>query len=336
MSTTLVRADFFLYLLLIVFKNDVHRTAYLDKALTTVINTIMNDHNNATSTTTTQQQRRKKKIRLLVMGGGYDTRSIKLLEQSLLMQRKDDDTTTSSLDNLLRRRHNQSQRRKTRWYNRLLRRNNNSYSNNNNNNNYDTLVQNPTNGNAFCNITSTNYNLEAYELDLPEVVSAKQKLLSSRLYRRRPWLRRSQQIKTMMDEEYPNLCEANFNDLNATRKVLEGILLHDNDDAESGDDVTNIILFEGVMIYLDYGVPHALLELCSDVLRKGLLGCNTNNNSSSTRRLGYLCFADRLENIPGGDEDAAHVEMESTGWELMDFLSKPGLARHMGVARVVE
>jgi len=301
------------------------RTAYLDKALTNIINTIMNDHNNATSTT--MQQMRKKKIRLVVMGGGYDTRSIKLLEQSLLMQSGDDvttTTTTSTQYDLLRKRHNQSQRRRSRWYNRILQRNSNRRNSNN-----DDIT---TTGNAFFNITSTNYDLEAYELDLPEVVSAKRKLLSSRLFHRRPWLQR----KANDNDEYPKLKEANFNDLNATRTVLEGILLNDNknDDAER-EDVTNIILFEGVMIYLDEGVPHALLELCSDVLRKSQLGYTTNSSTSSSAALGYLCYADRLENIPGGDEDAAHVEMESTGWELVDFLSKPGLARHMGVARVV-
>mmetsp|Transcript_11045 Transcript_11045/g.16297 ORF Transcript_11045/g.16297 Transcript_11045/m.16297 type:complete len:447 (-) Transcript_11045:205-1545(-) len=288
------------------------RTAYLDKALTNVINTIMNDHNN----TTPAQQMRKKKIRLVVMGGGYDTRSIKLLEQSLLMQSGDDVTTTTHYD-LLRKRHNQSQKRRSRWYNRLLQRKKSRHNSNNDD-------KATTTGNAFFNITSTNYDLEAYELDLPEVVSAKRKLLSSRLFRRRPWLQRRV-------DEYPKLMEANFNDLNVTRKVLEGILLNDND-AER-EDVTNIILFEGVMIYLDEGVPHALLELCSDVLRKSRTA--NSNTSSSKATLGYLCYADRLENIPGGDEDAAHVEMESTGWELVDFLSKPGLARHMGVARVV-
>jgi len=244
------------------------------------------------------------------------------LEQSLLMQSGGDATTTTTQYDLLRKRHNQSQKRRSRWYNRLLLRNNNRHNSNN-----DDIT---TTGNAFYNITSTNYDLEAYELDLPVVVSAKRKLLSSRLFRRRPWLQR----KANDNDEYPKLKEANFNDLNATRTVLEGILLNDNqsDDAER-EDVTNIILFEGVMIYLDEGVPHALLELCSDVLRKSRTA--NSNTSSSTTSLGYLCFADRLENIPGGDEDAAHVEMESTGWELVDFLSKPGLARHMGVARVV-
>jgi hypothetical protein len=152
-------------------------------------------------------------------------------------------------------------------------------------------------------------------------------------------------------EEYPILIEANFNDLNGTRSLLEKIVLsqHENesedattDDDDNDHDVTNIIVFEGVMIYLDEGIPHALLEVCSDVLKKSReqqqkqrKKKNADSKSKATP-IGYLCFADRLENIPGGDEDAAQLEMESTGWELIDWLSKPGLARHMGVARVAD
>lgn len=325
------------------------RTAYLDKALINVINTIMDEHNTSTLTTLQQQtQEKKKKIRLVVMGGGYDTRSIKLLEQSLLMQSGDqNDVVTTSLTryNLLQKRHSQLQRRRRRWYHRLVRRNSNP-----NNNNDDPATKSI--GSAFFNITSTNYDLEAYELDLPEVVTAKRKLLSKRLFRRRQWLQDKRRVlgRDGGKDDYPKLMEANFNDLNATREVLEGILLDNNNVSESSrHDVMNIILFEGVMIYLDKGVPHALLELCSQVLRKSCqqqqqhndcvsTANNTNGTScsSTARTLGYLCFADRLENIPGGDEDAAHKEMEATGWEMVDFLSKPGLARHMGVARVVE
>lgn len=323
----------------------------------------MEEHNTATSTTTTmqtQETKKKKKIRLVIMGGGYDTRSIKLLEQSLLMQSESNDdvatTTSSTRYNRLQKRHNQflrRRRRRTRWYHRLLSRRNNNPNNDDDPSSTTTI----STGSAFFNITSTNYDLEAYELDLPEVVTAKRKLLSKRLFRRRPWLQQKSRVAMMklgrnddgLKDDYPILMEANFNDLNATREVLEGILLDSKDVSESSshDDVMNIILFEGVMIYLDKGIPHALLEVCSQVLRKSSeqqqhhdnvnTANNNDNNSSSTRRtLGYLCFADRLENIPGGDEDAAHVEMECTGWELVDFLSKPGLARHMGVARVVE
>mmetsp|Transcript_3330 Transcript_3330/g.5575 ORF Transcript_3330/g.5575 Transcript_3330/m.5575 type:complete len:474 (-) Transcript_3330:271-1692(-) len=320
------------------------RTAYLDKALTNIINTIMNDYNTAAASSSTQQQhqsmqkKKKKKIRLVVMGGGYDTRSIKLLEQSLLMQSVGGDTATSTPYNLLQRRHGRSQRRRRRWYHRLLRRNNNRH----NSNDDDSITSSA--GNAFINITNTNYNLEAYELDLPEVVTAKRKLLLQRLFRRRPWLQQRTTAGRMNtndngqeeeeEKEYPILMEANFNDLNATRKVLEGILLNNDDESENEEDVTNIVLFEGVMIYLDEGIPHALLELCSDVLKKSR-SSGRSGSSSTTAALGYLCFADRLENIPGGDEDAAQLEMECTGWELVVFLSKPGLARHMGVARVV-
>lgn len=323
--------------------NIIYRTAYLDKALTSIINTIMNDHNTATitATTTQTQQIKKKKIRLIVMGGGYDTRSIKLLEHSLLRQSNDNDNVTIPQYNLLRKRHDdQSRKRRIRWYNRLLQRNNNNNRNNTSNSDHD-----KSGSNAFFNITSTNFDIEAYELDLPVVVTAKRKLLSSRLFRRRPWLLQSRKKLIMGnddddEEEYPKLVEANFNDLNATRNVLEGILLNENNqnDESESDEVTTVILFEGVMIYLDEGIPHALLGLCSDVLRKSRQHCcnSTNINDSPPTTLGYLCFADRLENIPGGDEDAAHVEMKSTGWELIDFLSKPGLARHMGVARVVE
>ena len=85
-------------------------------------------------------------------------------------------------------------------------------------------------GNSFENITSSNYEIEAYELDLPEVVAAKRKLLSLRLFRRRPWLLRKSRGGggggiVMEDEVYPKLIEANFNDLNGTRNVLKGILL---------------------------------------------------------------------------------------------------------------
>jgi len=212
---------------------------------------------------------KREKIRLIVMGGGYDTRSFKLLEQMLINNR-----TSEHGEVLLRSR----QRRRRFWR------------------------STQSTPNAFQNLTSCNFDLECYELDLPVVVEAKRKLIQSRLLRRRPWLKSV--------EDYPRLIEADFNDLVSTRQTLESIVARDR-------SAHNIVVFEGVMIYLDEGVPHGLLEMCSGVL----------GGSNST-----VCFADRLENIPGGDEDAARVEMEKTGWTLDDWLSKPGLARHMGVA----
>ena len=224
----------------------------------------------------------RKKIRLIVMGGGYDTRSFKLLEQSLLT----DDQIP----------HHKLLQKKQTCFRQLFRR----------------RQPQPQLQNAFAKLPSSIYDMECYELDLPEVVSAKSKLLNRRLSRRRPWLGET--------SKYPQLIPVNFNNLNETRRALEKII--DGPDT-CKSNVENLILFEGVMIYLDQGIPHSLLELCSDVLRR-----------SHVEGEGYLCFADRLENIPGGDKDLALIEMDRTGWELMDWLSKPGLARHMGVARL--
>ena len=243
---------------------------------------------------------KKKQIRLIVMGGGYDTRSMKLMERSLLQNK------AAPYHNLLVKK---QQSRTRQWLEKLRRK-----------------KQTPLfQLNAFDNITSAfdSYELECYELDLPEVVHAKRKLLQSRLFKRRPWLQE-------LGEEYPKLVEVDFNNLNATQSILEEILVNDN--ANEAEFVENIILFEGVMIYLDEGIPHALLELCSTVLNKA----DNATIDGKKKKSGYLCFADRLENIPGGDEDAANAEMKNTGWELIDWLPKPGLARHMGVARLNE
>ena len=115
--------------------------------------------------------------------------------------------------------------------------------------------------------------------------------------------------------------------------MLEDIVSNNN--PSNGLPTANIILFEGVMIYLNEGVPHQLLELCSDVLNNDANRININCSSGNESLHNYLCFADRLDNIPGGDEELARIEMESTGWKLEDWLSKPGLARHMGVASLV-
>ncbi len=227
---------------------------------------------------------RPRKIRLIVMGGGYDTRSFKLLEQSIL---QNDNNPHHSL--LQRNRQKKNQRILLQLRESHMR----------------------VNNSAFDRLSNCNYELECYELDLPEVVNAKTQLLKRRLSRRRPWLSDVQ--------NYPILFPVDLNNLDQTRKALEDIVHN-----KFGEDkiVDTIILFEGVMIYLDPGIPHSLLSLCSDILRR-----KSEGNC-------FLCFADRLENIPGGDEDMARIEMENTGWELIDWLSKPGLARHMGVARL--
>ena len=290
-----------------------------------------NDHTN--------RPRKKFKVRLIVMGGGYDTRSMKLLERYLLLGNDDktgNDVTPQRHYDLLHRKLHPRQSLQHRFWKRIKRgRSEEGKQDHAFDNNITSLL-------SLSSLSSSNseYNLECYELDLPEVVRAKRQLIQTRLHRRRPWLKHMNTAT--------KLIPVDFNDVDETRKALEGILLSpsspngnitdDNHRLGSGDDVlgatTNIILFEGVMIYLDGGVPHALLKLCSDVLGECSNLSTVDRTSTRSSSSGYLCFADRLENIPSGEVDAAKIELESTGWELLDWLPKPGLARHMGVARL--
>ena len=290
-----------------------------------------NDHTN--------RPRKKFKIRLIVMGGGYDTRSMKLLERYLLLGNDDktgNDVTPQRHYDLLHRKLHPRQSLQHRFRKRIKRgRSEEGKQDRSFDNNIPSLLSL-----SSLSSSSREYNLECYELDLPEVVRAKRQLIQTRLHRRRPWLKHMNTAT--------KLIPVDFNDVDETRKALEGILLSpsspngnitdDNHRLGSGDDVlgatTNIILFEGVMIYLDGGVPHALLKLCSDVLGECSNLSTVDRTSTRSSSSGYLCFADRLENIPSGEVDAAKIELESTGWELLDWLPKPGLARHMGVARL--
>ena len=157
---------------------------------------------------------------------------------------------------------------------------------------------------------------EVVELDLPTVVAAKKRLFA-RLLRRRPGLRSLQM---------PTLVPADFNDDPAVLEQKLGVALDEGITADplapAEKDWYTIFVFEGVMIYLKEGVPTTLLGMTSSALQR--------------RRLdGALCFADRLENIPGGEFDAAVQELEKNGWRIKDWCPKPGLARHMGSAELM-
>ncbi len=150
---------------------------------------------------------------------------------------------------------------------------------------------------------------EAFELDLHDVVVSKQKLIGpDRLLKRRPWLKEKVNL--------PTLISSDLNDIKKVREQLKGIL--DTDEDGRGLYHT-IFVFEGVMIYLNEGIPSALLKVTSSALK------DANADGS-------LCFADRLENIPGGDFDLGTKELSRNGWKLTQWCPKPGLARHMGAA----
>lgn len=151
---------------------------------------------------------------------------------------------------------------------------------------------------------------QVIELDLPEVVDAKERLFQ-RLLKRRPWLK---------ELSMPTLVPSDFNDIPDVKAKLHDIL-QGNGNMNDNEWYT-IFVFEGVMIYLNDGVPSSLLNITSSVLRENNLG-------------GSLCFADQLENVPSGDFDLGVTELESNGWNMKDWSPKPGLARHMGSASLL-
>lgn len=344
-ATTQYDTSCFMHTTHVMLRSNSNRTAYLDKSVTGIIDSTI--HNNETQL---KEKSRRKLFRLIIMGGGYDTRGVKLLERSLLHSRMAEDDDADKRDSrhplhrlllLNERRHRlqskeQDQQQQQQrgwnplcwWRNISMRRRRGNgvqlegasmFSSND--------IELPSMEAERKMMAGVNYDLQCYELDLPEVVEAKNRLLNKRLFRRRPWLKN---VEEGVCNNYPRLVPANFNNIEETRKALEGILLSPaslTNDTKEYDTITNVIVFEGVMIYLDEGIPHSLLQLCSDVLESA-------NLASLTPSEGYLCFADRLENIPGGDSEAALDEMESTGWDLIDWLPKPGLARHMGIARL--
>ena len=157
---------------------------------------------------------------------------------------------------------------------------------------------------------------EAWELDIPTVVESKRVMLE-RLQRRRQ--RRNQ--TTVL----PTCRGVDLNNLAQVQELLQGILTdkHSSSSSSSNDQEWHtIFISEGVLIYLDPTIPGKLLKLCAATVTSG--GTATAS----------LCMADRLENSPGGEELAGREELARSSWELMDWCPKPGLARHMAVARL--
>jgi O-methyltransferase involved in polyketide biosynthesis len=146
---------------------------------------------------------------------------------------------------------------------------------------------------------------EAWELDLPEVLASKQTMLERLEERRKS---KGEYMR------YPQLVPINLNDSSKLTQVLQEILQCD----KGGSSWHTIFISEGVLIYVDD--PSQVIQLCSQAVV-------ASGESAS------FCFADRLANVPGGNQDAGRQELSSAGWELVAWQPKPGLARHMGIGR---
>ena len=165
------------------------------------------------------------------------------------------------------------------------------------------------NTNTTATITRSNVIAETIEVDLPQVIEAKRRLLVERFLKRRP------ELKHIIDnvQTFP----ADLNDLDGVHRLLqESILVPSSND----DNLMTVFVLEAVLIYLDEGIPSQLLELLSQAVR-------------TAKGMGALLIADTL---PLSDVDAseelARTELKKLGWTLKDWNIKPGRTRHLGWA----
>jgi Leucine carboxyl methyltransferase len=146
---------------------------------------------------------------------------------------------------------------------------------------------------------------DVLELDLPEVIEAKQALWTRRLKRRRP------------NVLIPRLVPADLNDVNSTRALLLEQLLSDEDSSERREWST-IFVLEGILVHLKTEAGHELLKVMSSL----------TTPSETTA----LIFADALPYVTQRRLEEAQAELQKQGWTLLEFIANPTKAPHMGIA----
>lgn len=162
---------------------------------------------------------------------------------------------------------------------------------------------------------------EAYELDMDAVIQSKSVMLE-RLSKRRSRRRGEAGNSTSRHQQ---LLTQDLNDLTSFEEKLEQIIAK-TESLEEDSRWHNIFLFEGVLIYLDKGVPISLVKLCSTLLER-------------TKQEGSLVFADLFRDLGSDfrvDTARDYFNSKGGGWKLVPsfWCPKPGLARHMGKARL--
>ena len=75
-----------------------------------------------------------------------------------------------------------------------------------------------------------------------------------------------------------------------------------------------IFVFEAILVHLDEGIPSKILTILGDLLRR----------SGQSDTVAAICFADALENVKSNQESQAREELQQCGWELQDWITKPG------------
>lgn len=158
-----------------------------------------------------------------------------------------------------------------------------------------------------------------FEMDLPGVIEQKRLLLNRYRQRRR-----------ICSSLIPHLIGADLNDNVAISMHLNELFENLKKSKSKGQHTT--FLFEAVMIYLNQEGITNLLDTCIKTAAK-------YSNSVS------ICFADKLPlnstTLTGGrnrdvsaEYDVVQNYFKNFNMDLVEYLPKPGMARHMGIARL--
>lgn len=153
---------------------------------------------------------------------------------------------------------------------------------------------------------------DAVELDLPQVIQAKQRLLQ-RLAKRQRHRRRDNK-----DLRMPTFYQINLTDVPLVQSAIVDIL--NNNPTKQA--CFTVFLFEGVLMYLPQDIPSQLFR----AIRQSLV---------STQQVGCIIFADDLQFIPNDNVDTARQKLTRLGWNVTEWLPKGGRTQHMGCVEML-
>lgn len=150
---------------------------------------------------------------------------------------------------------------------------------------------------------------KAWELDLEPVIESKRKLVQ-RLFQQLP------QLSSTSDSL--RFRAVDLNDLDHVGRVLTEIA------QERPPDYHTIILTEAILMYLENDKPAKIIEMC-----RKQFGPN----------ISWL-LVDRLKDIPDSGKESSALSRKfateyftTLGWQVVDWMMKPGATRHMGIVR---
>lgn len=157
-------------------------------------------------------------------------------------------------------------------------------------------------------------NTEFFEIDLPDVVSQKLSMFKRFQSRRKFSL-------------VPHLEGADLNNISEVQSKLRNIFL--SSDSRTSSLRKIVFVSEAVLLYLQQDHVMPLLQLCLQT-------------ASQYSKDVSFCFADRIPAVQLNDADPdqegvdAKTILSTIGLNVERWAMKPGKARHMGVARLVQ